>query len=74
MIVKVESKDGNFKRYDDCITTCFTGDQVTPEGNIKNYVLICTYLNGKDHTYPLSKGDTIYYMNEHGKTIDKIHV
>jgi len=79
MIVKVESKDGNFKRLDDCNTVCFAQDNVEPDildnkGAILNWILICTYPNDKNHTYLLDKGDTIYFMNGQGKTIDKIYV
>lgn len=75
MIVKVESKNGNFKRLDDCDTACFCPDIVEPESDdVKRWNLICAYSNGRDNTYPLDSGDTIYFMNNLGKTVDKIHI
>jgi hypothetical protein len=77
MVVKVSSKDGNFQRLDECFTACFAPDNIEPDtldkkGTILNRMLVCTYSNGKDNTYPLEEGDTIYFMNNDGKTIDKI--
>lgn len=69
MIAKVESKNGNFQRWDYCLTACFSKDEETGE-----YLLICSYSNGKDATYPLSNESRVFIMNEQGKTIDRVYV
>ena len=69
MIVKVESKDGSFQRWDNCLTACFSDIE-----NGDGPTLICSFDSGKDSTYPLDKDDKIYLMNDEGKTIDKIVV
>ena len=70
MIVKVESKNGNFCRWDECNIACITEDREC-SNETKGYILICTYNNGRDNTYPLSKDEKVYFMNSEGKTIDQ---
>lgn len=74
MIAKVESENGTFVRWDDCKSACVTEDKDGPENSSegeKSYVLICHFLDGTNCTYPLDKGDHIYFMNNEGRTIDQ---
>ena len=69
MIAKVENQDGNFQRWDNCLTACFTKNE-----EIGEFLLVCHYVNGKDYTYPLSSKSRVYIMNDEGKTIDRVCV
>ena len=68
MIVKVEN--GNFVRWDDCISACIVED-INYSENEYEYLLVCRYKGKMDATYPLNNGDKVYFMNEQGKTIDQ---
>jgi len=33
--------------------------------------VIVLYLNGKDTTFPLSRNEKVFFMNDNGQTIDR---
>jgi hypothetical protein len=70
MIVKIESDNGN-KRFDHCVNASIIDDTPGPDGDPKRYCVIVLYLNGKDTTFPLSRNEKVFFMNDNGQTIDR---
>jgi len=70
MIVKIEGNEST--RVFDCVSASVIPDDVTPNSKQSaGCIIVFSYVNGRDASYVLDKGDVIWYLNDNGKTIDK---
>ncbi len=69
MIVKIVSE--NCVRHTDCISAIIVPEIEEDGAPWQQRSIIYLFENGVDFTFPLSKGDKIFYLNNEGRTIDK---
>ena len=69
MIVKLA--DGECIRYVDCISSIVVPDIQREDDTTEKFSIIFHLKNHEDLTFPLSRGEKIYYLNNNGKTIDR---
>lgn len=69
MIVRIVNKKEDYDKFYDCQTSAVIRDNLE-NGKLKGFLLILEFGKGQgDITIGLSENDSIYYMNDSGKTI-----
>ena len=69
MVVKIVSE--NCVRHTDCISAIIVPEIEEDGAPWQQCSIVYLFESGADFTFPLSKGDKIFYLNDEGKTIDK---